>query len=154
MSEESGMAGHSVSGKSALHGRAAGAAKVLIVDDNEDYRRILRRTLEPAGYKIIEALSAEEAERLLAARVPDVALVDWMLPGKTGVEFCREARKDPRLSRMIVIMLSVQSQTEDQVRGLRESGANLYLTKPFSPPELLTRIAGLLQKRERMEGKA
>jgi len=154
MRGESGGAGQRVPSKSALRGRSAGTANVLVVDDSEDYRRILRRTLEPAGYKVSEALSAEEAERLLVARVPDVALVDWMLPGKTGVEFCRDARKDPRLSRMIVIMLSVQSQTEDQVRGLRESGANLYLTKPFSPPELLTRIAGLLQKRERMEGNA
>ena len=127
------------------------AAQVLIVDDTEDWRRIVRRVLEPAGYRVISAASAEEAERLVAARAPDVAVVDWRLPGKSGVEFCREARLNPRLSRMIVVMLTVESTPDQQAQGLREGGANAYMTKPFSPEELLARIGGLLAKRERLE---
>ena len=124
--------------------------RVLVVEDSEDYRRILRRVLEPAGYRVACAGSAEEAQQLLKTRVPDVAVVDWNLPGKSGVDFCREARQDPRLSRMILIMLTVNSQPADQVRGLREGGANMYMTKPFAPLELLARVAGLVRERDHL----
>ncbi len=121
---------------------------VLVLDDSSDYQRIIARILQPAGYKILSATSAEEARRLLDSRIPDVALLDWNLPGMSGVEFARQLRQDPRFKRMILILLTVNSGNKEQIQGLRESGVNLYLTKPIIAEELLGRIRGLLSKRE------
>ncbi len=121
----------------------------LVVDDNADYRRLLSRTLEPAGFRIVEASSAEEGWVALETRVPDVAILDWNLPGASGVELARRIRGQPRYDAVVLVMLSVNSRPEEQVHGLREGQVNAYMTKPFSPAELLARVQTLLERRGR-----
>lgn len=122
-------------------------ALVLIVDDDEDYRRILSRVLAAGGYRTATARSAEEARLLLKIRPPAAALLDWNLPGDSGIDLAREIRADKSLARMPLLMLSVNARPEDQVRGLREGGVNAYLIKPVEPAELLARLDALLSRR-------
>jgi len=121
-------------------------AVILVVDDNEDYRRIFARVLASADYKVLSAPSAEEARLILKTTPPDAALLDWNLPGDSGIDLAREIRRDPNLSRMPLLMLSVNARPQDQVQGLREGEANGYLVKPVNPQELLARLAALLAK--------
>lgn len=121
-------------------------ANVLVVDDNEDYRRIFTRVLASAGYEVTTAASAEEARLRLKTARPDAALLDWNLPGDSGIDLAREIRADPSLKRMPIIMLSVNARPEDQIRGLREGEVNAYLVKPVNGRELLARLAALLEK--------
>ena len=117
---------------------------VLMIDDEPDFPRIARRILEPAGFRFESAGTAEEGwERLQASR-PDLVIVDWNLPGKSGPEFCRRVREDSRFGGMPLVMLTVRNLPEEQLRGLKESSADLYLTKPINPDELLARIESLL----------
>ena len=122
---------------------------VLMVEDEADFRRIARRILEPAGYRMIEAGSAEEGFELLQNEKVDLAIVDWNLPGKSGLEFCRRVREDTRFRDLPLIMLSVRNLPDEQVQGLRESGAGLYMTKPIEPEELLARIGNFIGLLER-----
>ena len=122
---------------------------VLIIEDEEDFQRIVERILSPAGFRLEKAASAEEGwEKILRCR-PDLALVDWNLPGQSGPEFCRKLRDDARFKNLPVILLTVRNLPEDQLHGLRESGADLYLTKPIDPEELLARIQSLFNLMER-----
>ena len=91
---------------------------VLIVDDSADYRRIFSRILAAGGFRVLTAGSAEEARLLLATTPPDAALLDWNLPGDSGIDLAREIRRDPRLARMPLLMLSVNARPEDQIQGL------------------------------------
>ncbi|MBI3548155.1 MAG: response regulator [Elusimicrobia bacterium] len=125
---------------------------VLIVDDSPDYIRVLGRILRPQGYKVMTARSAEEGEVAIAERVPDIVLLDWNLPGKSGIEFAQRLRSDPRFARTVIVMLSVHSRPEEQAQGLSEARANAYMTKPVSPGELLARVEHLLRKRDGLPG--
>jgi two-component system phosphate regulon response regulator PhoB len=120
---------------------------VLVVDDSDDYRRILSRVLASGGYRAVTARSAEEARLVLKTAPPAAALLDWNLPGDSGIDLAREIRRDPALSRLPLLMLSVNSLVEEQIRGLREGEVNAYLTKPVSPAELLARLDALLGRR-------
>lgn len=122
-------------------------AVILIVDDSADYRRIFSRILTAAGHRAVTAASAEEARLVLKASPPDAALLDWNLPGDSGIELAREIRRDPATSRLPLLMLSVNARPEDQVQGLREGEVNGYLVKPVNPAELTARVAALLAKR-------
>ena len=122
-------------------------ASVLIVDDSADYRRIFTRVLESAGYRALVASSAEEARLLLQTDPPDAALLDWNLPGDSGIALAREIRRLPALARMPLLMLSVNARPQDQIQGLREGEVNGYLVKPVEPKELLARLAALLERR-------
>ncbi len=119
---------------------------VLIVDDSADYRRIFSRILESAGYKVLSAQSAEEARLILKTTPPDAALLDWNLPGDSGIDLAREIRRDPGLGRMPLLMLSVNATAKDQIQGLREAEVNAYLVKPVNAKELLARLGTLLGK--------
>jgi two-component system phosphate regulon response regulator PhoB len=123
-------------------------ALILVVDDSADYRRIFSRILASAGYKVIAAGSAEEARLALKTAPPDAALLDWNLPGDSGIELAREIRRDPKLGRMPLLMLSVNARPEDQIQGLREGEVNAYLVKPINAPELLARLDALLVRRK------
>lgn len=126
---------------------------LLLVDDEPDFHRILPRLLEPEGYKVFSAYTAEEALRLLEARVCDIALVDWNMPGMSGIEFCRKVRTDRRLDRMLLVMLTVRNQPEEELQGLKEGQADLYLAKPISPSELLIRLEALFNLKERAKAR-
>jgi two-component system, OmpR family, phosphate regulon response regulator PhoB len=124
-------------------------ATILVVDDSDDYRRILSRVLDSGGYRVVTARSAEEARLILKTKAPAAALLDWNLPGDSGIDLAREIRRDPALSRLPLLMLSVNARPQDQVQGLREGEVNGYLTKPVAPAELLARLAALLGRRGR-----
>jgi len=121
-------------------------AAVLIVDDSADYRRIFTRILASAGYTVLTAQSAEEARLVLHTSPPDAALLDWNLPGDSGIDLAREIRRDPKLSRIPLLMLSVNARPQDQIQGLREGEVNAYLVKPVNAQELLARLEALLTK--------
>ncbi len=122
---------------------------VLMVDDEPDFLRIAERILGPAGLVLETAATAEAAWEKLRSRRPSVAILDWNLPGESGVELCRRIRRDPDLKDMPVMMLTVRNLPEEELRGLEESGADLYLTKPIEPEVLLTRIQSLLRLLEK-----
>lgn len=120
---------------------------VLVVDDNADYRRIITRVLASAGYEPLPVGGAEAARELLAARVPEAAVLDWNLPGASGVELARWMRSQPRLSSLPLLMVSVNASPAEQAAALREGELSAYLTKPFEPSELLARLKALLARR-------
>lgn len=120
---------------------------VLVVDDSADYRRIISRVLAGAGFEAFAVGGAEEAREFLAARTPDAAVLDWNLPGESGVELARWMRLRPRLAGLPLIMISVNAAPADQARGLREGELSAYLVKPFEPADLAARLRALLSRR-------
>ena len=120
---------------------------MLVVDDNADYRRIISRVLASAGYEPLAVAGAAEARELLAARTPDAAVLDWNMPGESGVELARWMRGQARLAALPIVMISVNDSPVDQARGLREGELSAYLVKPFEPAELAARLRALLARR-------
>jgi len=119
--------------------------RILIVDDEPAIRGMLGLTLREAGYECQEAEDTAQAQTKILADPPDLILLDWMLPGVSGVEFARRLRRE-RLTRHIpIIMLTARTEEEDKVRGL-DTGADDYITKPFSTRELTARIKALLRR--------
>jgi len=131
---------------------SAQAPLVLVVDDSDDYRRIVARVLASGGYRTAVASSAEAARELIASLTPDAAILDWNLPGESGVEFSKWMRGEPRLAALPILLLSVNSRVEDQANGLRLGEASAYMVKPFQPDELLSRLRALLERRSRAKG--
>ncbi len=102
--------------------------------------------LEHAGHRVLRAASAEEAEAAIRAELPDVLILDWMLPGESGVSLARRLRAEERTQRLPILMLTARAMEQDKISGL-EAGADDYLTKPFSPKELAARIKAVLRRR-------
>ncbi|MES9844503.1 MAG: phosphate regulon transcriptional regulator PhoB [Candidatus Sedimenticola sp. PURPLELP] len=121
------------------------AAKILVVEDEPAVREMVSFVLKQSDYDTLEAEDAEEARALLADETPDLVLMDWMLPGMSGVEFTRELKQDAVTRDIPVIMLTARGEEDDKVRGL-ECGAEDYVTKPFSPRELTARIKVILRR--------
>ena len=119
--------------------------KILLVEDEQPIREMLRYALEREGYVVEEACDAIQAREFLARNRPDLAIVDWMMPGETGVEFIRRLRKDEVLADLPVIMLTARVEEMDKVKGL-DNGADDYLTKPVAIKELLARIKAILRR--------
>jgi two-component system phosphate regulon response regulator PhoB len=119
--------------------------QILIVDDEAAIRQMLAFTLAGDGYLCVEAGDTDEAQRLLANQRPDLVLLDWMLPGISGVDFARRLKRDPRTSDMPIILLTAKGEEADKVKGL-DSGADDYITKPFSTRELLARVRAVLRR--------
>ena len=117
---------------------------ILMVDDEPDFQRIVRRILEPAGFRVLAAGSTEEALPILSGDAVDLLIVDWNLPGRSGVELCRDLRADPRFRGLPLMLLTVRNLPDEQMAGLTESGADVYMTKPIQPEELLARIQSFL----------
>ncbi len=109
--------------------------------------------LEQAGFKSIAAADAEEAQKVLEEISPDLILLDWMLPGISGVEWARRLKKEPAYRDWPIIVLTARGEEEDKVRGL-EIGADDYVTKPFSPKELVARIRAVLRRSGKIQGLA
>lgn len=126
---------------------------VLIVDDEEAIREMLAMVLSQTDFQTWTAASVQEAQRQLEDGFPDLILLDWMLPGVSGVEWARRLKKEPMYRDIPVILLTARGEVEDKVRGL-EIGADDYMTKPFSPKELVARIRAVLRRSGKIQGVA
>jgi two-component system phosphate regulon response regulator PhoB len=121
-------------------------ANILIVEDEPAIQELLAFNVTQCGYRAIQASDADSAMELINRALPDLILLDWMLPGITGVELARRLRADQRTHNIPIIMLTARTDERDKVIGL-ESGADDYITKPFSPRELMARIRAVLRRR-------
>jgi len=121
------------------------AASILIVEDEADLRELMRYNLEAEGFRVATAESGDEAVERIRDGVPDLILLDWMLPGLSGIELCRRWRSREETARTPIIMITARGEEEERVRGLA-TGADDYVVKPFSMPELVARIQALLRR--------
>ncbi|HED39026.1 MAG TPA: phosphate regulon transcriptional regulatory protein PhoB [Chromatiales bacterium] len=121
------------------------AAKILIVEDEPAISEMVEMALSRANFEVVKATNAEEAILLLRDTLPALVLLDWMLPGTSGVEFARRIKKDGVTSHIPIIMLTAKGEEADKVYGL-DAGADDYITKPFSPRELIARIRAVLRR--------
>ena len=119
--------------------------RILIVEDEEPLVMLLRYNLEAEGYAVDSAGNGEEAEFKLAEEVPDLVVLDWMIPMVSGIELCRRLRARPETAQLPVIMLTARGEEAERVRGLA-TGADDYMVKPFSVPELVARVRALLRR--------
>ena len=119
---------------------------VLIVEDEAAIRELIAVNLESAGHQVLRASDAEQALTLIRQTLPDLVLLDWMLPGRSGLAIARHLRGSERTRTIPIIMLTAKSAEQDKVMGL-EAGADDYVTKPFSPRELLARIKAVMRRR-------
>jgi two-component system phosphate regulon response regulator PhoB len=120
-------------------------ASILVVEDEPAIQMLIATNLRRYGHLVIAALDAEAALRQINEALPDLILLDWMLPGMSGLDFARRLRADARTKHVPIIMLTARGEERDKVTGL-ESGADDYVTKPFSPRELLARIQAVLRR--------
>lgn len=118
---------------------------ILVVDDEAPIRDMLRVALEMAEYNVIEAGDAQHAHALIVDQKPDLILLDWMLPGTSGIELARRLKKDEMTREVPIIMLTAKGEEDNKIQGL-EIGADDYITKPFSPRELVARLKAVLRR--------
>ena len=121
-------------------------AHILVVEDEPAIQELIALNLEQAGQRPVMAASAEQALERIQEALPDLVLLDWMLPGQSGLELARRLRGDARTKKLPIIMLTARGDEEDKLRGL-EMGADDYITKPFSVKELQARIKAVLRRR-------
>src|SRR5437899_2777276 len=121
------------------------APRIMVVEDEEPLGVLLRYNLESEGYQVEVVTRGDEAEIRLQENVPDLLVLDWMVPAVSGIELCRRLRMRPETERLPIIMLTARGEESDRVRGL-STGADDYLVKPFSTPELLARVKALLRR--------
>ncbi|KMO42431.1 chemotaxis protein CheY [Methylobacterium tarhaniae] len=121
------------------------STRILIVEDEEALTLLLRYNLEAEGFEVDAVARGDEADIRLREQVPDLVLLDWMMPGLSGIELCRRIRARRETERLPVIMLTARGEEGDRVRGLA-TGADDYIVKPFSVPELLARVRALLRR--------
>jgi two-component system, OmpR family, phosphate regulon response regulator PhoB len=121
------------------------SASILVIEDEEPIQILLKYNLESEGYRVRCSLQGEDAVFMIAEERPDLILLDWMLPGISGIEVCRLIRAKPESRDIPIIMLTARSEEAEKVRGLA-TGADDYLVKPFSVPELLMRIKTILRR--------
>ncbi len=120
---------------------------ILVVEDEPAIQELLAVNLKHNGFLVVRAGSAEDAEAVIRATLPDLLVLDWMLPGKSGVALAKKLRGDERTRELPIIMLTARVHEEDKVLGL-EAGADDYITKPFSPKELVARVRAVLRRRQ------
>jgi two-component system, OmpR family, phosphate regulon response regulator PhoB len=118
---------------------------VMVIEDEQALSTLLRYNLEAEGYLVETVLRGDEAELRLKETTPDLVLLDWMLPGLSGIELCRRIRARPETESMPVIMLTARGEESERIRGLA-TGADDYIVKPFSVPELVARVRSLLRR--------
>jgi two-component system phosphate regulon response regulator PhoB len=124
---------------------------ILVVEDESDIREMLSFSLERAGYTIIEAGDAEDGLHRLEGPLPDLVIIDWMLPGMSGLDMARKLRRDPLTAELPLIMLTAKGEEADKLRSY-DVGIDDYVTKPFSPRELVARIKAVLRRTGAPEG--
>jgi len=120
-------------------------ASIMVVEDEESLGILLRYNLEAEGFSVEVVERGDEADLRLKEDVPDLLVLDWMLPGLSGIELCRRIRLRPETRALPIIMLTARGEEADRVRGL-STGADDYLTKPFSTPEFVARVRALLRR--------
>jgi two-component system phosphate regulon response regulator PhoB len=118
---------------------------LLVIEDESAIRDMIRFALAPTGFAITEASSVKEAEQQLSQQIPDLILLDWMLPGMSGIDFAKQLKRDATTQNIPIIMLTARAEEENKVKGL-ETGADDYITKPFSPRELIARVKTVLRR--------
>ena len=121
------------------------AIKVLLVDDELSIREMLRLALEASGFECLEAGDIHEAQRLITDRRPDMILLDWMLPGGSGIELLRRLKQVETTRDIPVVMLTAKTHEDNVIQGL-EVGADDYIAKPFAPKELIARMRAILRR--------
>jgi len=119
--------------------------RVMVVEDEEALSVLLKYNLESEGYRVDAELRGDEAEIALRESVPDLLILDWMLPGLSGIELCRRLRARPETQRLPIIMLTARGEESERIRGL-STGADDYVVKPFSTPELMARVKAMLRR--------
>lgn len=119
--------------------------QVLVVEDEPPLQQLLAYNLEAGGYEVVQAYDGEQALTIVEERVPDLVILDWMLPQVSGIEICRRLRRRPDTAKVPIIFLTARTDEPDRLRGL-ETGADDFITKPFSPAELLARIRAVLRR--------
>lgn len=118
---------------------------VLIVDDEAAIREVIAAALEMAGYRTLEADNAQAGHALIVDQKPDLILLDWMMPNVSGIELARRLKRDPLTAETPIIMLTAKGEEDHKIVGL-EAGADDYITKPFSPRELVARLKAVLRR--------
>ena len=121
------------------------AAHILVVEDEQSQREVMVYNLEAEGYRVTCADNGDDAMLVIAEDMPDVIVLDWMMPHLSGIEVCRQIKSNPDTRAIPVIMLSAKSEEADRVRGL-ETGADDYVVKPYSVSELMARVRGQLRR--------
>src|SRR6266513_1749937 len=121
------------------------SARILVVEDEEALTTLLRYNLDAEGYDVETVGRGDDADTRLKERVPDLIVLDWMLPGLSGIELCRRLRARPETRQLPIIMLTARGEESERVRGLA-TGADDYVVKPFSVPELMARVRGILRR--------
>jgi two-component system phosphate regulon response regulator PhoB len=121
------------------------AARILIVEDEEPLTLLLRYNLEAEGYAVDAVARGDEAEVKLREELPDLLVLDWMLPGLSGIELCRRLRARAESERLPIVMLTARGEESERLRGL-STGADDYIVKPFSVPEFLARLRAVLRR--------
>ncbi|MCH4563232.1 phosphate regulon transcriptional regulator PhoB [Halomonas sp. EGI 63088] len=121
------------------------AKTVLIVDDEASIREMIAVALEMADYRVLEADNAQDAHAMVVDRQPDLVLLDWMMPGTSGIELARRLKREEATAELPIIMLTAKGEEDNKIQGL-EAGADDYITKPFSPRELVARLKAVLRR--------
>ncbi|WP_280539819.1 phosphate regulon transcriptional regulator PhoB [Chromohalobacter sp. 11-W] len=121
------------------------AKTVLIVDDEASIREMIAVALEMADYHVLEADNAQTAHAMVVDDQPDLLLLDWMMPGTSGIELARRLKRDTATAELPIILLTAKSEEDNKIQGL-EAGADDYITKPFSPRELVARLKAVLRR--------
>jgi two-component system, OmpR family, phosphate regulon response regulator PhoB len=122
------------------------SARILVVDEDLAMLELVAVNLARAGHQVVRAVDADGAHSCMRAELPDLVVLEWILPGMSGIDLVRAIRSEPRTRSVPLIMLTARLDVRDKIAGL-EAGADDYLTKPFSPRELLARIAAVLRRR-------
>ena len=121
------------------------SANIYIVEDEEPIITLIKYNLEKEGYKVFFSENGNDGIKGIKNSLPDLVLLDWMLPDFSGVQICKNLKKDIKFKNIPIIMLTAKGEEEDKIKGLN-SGADDYITKPFSFPELLARVKALLRR--------
>jgi two-component system, OmpR family, phosphate regulon response regulator PhoB len=119
--------------------------RLLLAEDDANLTELLRYNLERDGYEVVHSADGEEAMAMAQDHKPDVVILDWMIPNLPGIEICRRLRRIPETANLPIIMLTARAEEQDRVRGL-ETGADDYITKPFSPRELSARLKAVMRR--------
>ena len=124
--------------------------RILVVEDEPSIAELIAINLSHAGFEVEKAMQTDIAQGLMKERLPSLIILDWMLPGKSGVQFAKELRANEHTRGLPILMLTAKSEEADKVLGL-DSGADDYVTKPFSPKELIARVRALLRRQTPIE---